>query len=267
MIVVNWNTRELLRRCLAAVHATVRTPHELLVVDNGSDDDSPAMVRSQFPDAVLIANDTNRGFAAAVNQALARAAGRLFLLLNSDAQVQPGAVETLVEWLRTHPRTGICGPRLRDGQGRVQLSFGAFPTIRHEAVRKWLWNPLAQRPWGARVLEWRFRRPLSVDWVLGACLMIRRDTAARIGPLDEGFFFYFEEVDWCLRARRAGWEVMLVPHAEVIHLGGRSVARDPQRLALEYRKSQRRFYQKHRAVWQQWLLNRYLGFRGAAAGE
>jgi len=264
---VNWNTHELLRRCLAAVHTTVRTPYELLVVDNGSDDGSPAMVREQFPDAILIANDTNRGFAAAVNQALARAGGQMFLLLNSDTHVKPEAVDTLVQWLRAHPRVGICGGRLRNDRGQMQLSFGAFPTIRHEAVRKWVWNPLARHPWGTRVLEWRYRRPAPVDWVLGACLMIRRDTVTRIGLLDEGFFFYFEEVDWCLRARRAGWEVWLVPHAEVIHLGGQSVARDPQRLALEYRKSQRRFYQKHYAGWQQWCLDRYLMSRGFSTGE
>lgn len=237
------------------------------MVDNGSDDGSPAMVREQFPQAVLIANATNRGFAAAVNQALARAVGQTLLLLNSDAHVQSGAVDRLAQFLRAHPRVGICGGRLRDGRGRVQLSFGTFPNLWHEAIRKCFWNPLAQSPWGARCLEWRYRRPTRVDWVLGACLMIRRETAEQIGPLDEGFFFYFEEVDWCLRARRAGWDIQMVPDAEVIHLGGQSVARDPQRLAIEYRKSQRRFYQKHHAPWQRWLLDRYLGLQGIAVGE
>lgn len=266
-IIVNWNTRELLRRCLAAVQTTVRTPCELFVVDNGSSDGSPAMVREQFPSAVLIANAENRGFAVAVNQALARATGRALLLLNSDAEVQPGAVDTLVRFLDTNPRAGICGPRLRNGVGQVQLSFGACPTVWREAARKWVWNPLAQSRQGARFLEWRYRRPARVDWVLGACFMIRRDTITQIGSLDERFFFYFEEVDWCLRARRAGWEVRLVPDAEVIHLGGQSAARDPQRLARERRKSQRRFYEKHHPRWQRWLLDRYLGLRGIAAGE
>jgi len=267
LLIVNWNTRELLRRCLAAVAATVKEPHELLVVDNGSDDGSAAMVREQFPEAILIANPVNRGFAAAVNQALAQATGEFLLLLNSDAQVQPAAVETMVHYLREHPRVGMCGGRLRDAQGRVQHSFGNGPTVWSEAIRKSVWNPWTRSAWGSRWLEQRYRQPTQVDWVLGACLMIRRATVAQIGPLDEQFFFYFEEVDWCRRARQAGWVVVYLPTAEVLHLGGQSVAHDPARMAHQYRKSQRRYYHKHQARWQQWVLDRYLALRGISHGE
>lgn len=267
ILIVNWNTRELLRRCLDAVAATVKEPHELLVVDNGSQDGSAAMVREQFPHALVIGNPQNRGFAAAVNQALAQAGGEFLLLLNSDTQVQPAAVETMVRYLREHPRVGICGGRLRDAQSRVQHSFGNGPTIWSETLRKLVWNPWTRSGWGGRWLERRYRRPTTVEWVLGACLMIRRGTIAQIGPLDEDYFFYFEEVDWCRRARDAGWTVVYLPTAEVLHLGGQSVAQAPARMAHEYRKSQRRYYQKHEARWQQWLLNRYLALRGIAPSE
>ncbi len=266
IIIVNWNTRELLRRCLSSLSATTQMlPHEGIVVDNGSHDGSSSMVREQFPTATLMSNLENRGFAAAVNQALAQATGEFLLLLNSDTQVQPEAVETMVRYLREHPRIGICGCRLRDAQGRVQHSFGYGPTVWHEAIRKFVWNPWTRSAWGSRWLEQRYRRPTMVDWVLGACLMIRRKTATQIGPLDERFFFYFEEVDWCRRARETGWAVVYLPTAEVLHLGGQSVVHDPTRMAQEYRKSQRRYYQKHEARWQQWLLDRYLALRGLAS--
>ena len=219
------------------------------------------MVQEAFPTARLVVNATNRGFAAAVNQAIRRATGQYLLLLNSDTLAQPPMIDTLANFLRDHPRVGICGCRLRNARGQAQLYFGACPTLWTEAIRKWLWNPLARHPWGAAVLERWIRRPRQVDWVLGACLMIRRALIDRIGLLDERFFFYFEEVDWCRRATQAGWSVAYLPTVEAVHLGGRSVAHDPARLATEYRKSQRRFYRKHHGAWQQRMLEWYLAWQ------
>lgn len=239
IIVVNWNTRELLRQCLrSVVAATSGIAYEIIVVDNGSADGSVQLVRDEFPQARCIANRENRGFARANNQGIAASSGRHLLLLNSDTIVRPGALVKLVHFVEAHPGVGIAGPELRNGDGTLQLSWARFPTLASELrgvnVRRRQPFPSAADPQAYRV-----------DWIGGACLLIRRATVEQIGLLDERFFMYSEETDWCFRARQQGWDVCLVPAAQVIHLGGQSSRKASARMKAELYGSKAHFFAKH----------------------
>jgi GT2 family glycosyltransferase len=230
VIVVNYNTRDLLARALAAVAASAAgLPHEVIVVDNGSTDGSLALLRERFPAARVIANARNLGFAAANNQGLAVARGAACLLLNSDAAPEPAAIPALWQALLARPRAGVVGPRLLNADGSTQSSRRRFPTLATLLVES---TPLAgKRPFKANVQYFRMEdRPEDaaqpVDWLVGACLLARRAAIAQAGPLDAGFFMYAEEVEWQWRLRQAGWEVWYEPAARVRHDGGASSAPD-----------------------------------------
>ena len=251
VIVVNWNGGELLARCLAAVPAGAGgRSHEVLVVDNGSRDGSPAMVRERFPDITLLEPGRNLGFAAANNLAAARARGRYLVLLNPDTECRPGSLAVLADHLDAHPGVAACGPTLLDGDGRPTLSWGTPPRLRYHLLslldpsrrwlpRRWREQAMARPPLPGRT------DPYPVDYVVGACLAIRRDAWDRVGPLDERFFLYFEENDWCLRARRAGWAVHLVPAAAVVHHEGRCAALAGDFAVRQFQHSLRLFVAKH----------------------
>ncbi len=239
IIVVNWNTRQLLLDCLAAIPAaTAGIVAETWVVDNGSADGSVEAVRAQHPEVRVIANRENKGFAAANNQAIRASDSRHVLLLNSDTVARPGSLTRLVRFLDAHPEVGIVGSRLLNADGSLQPSWAMFPTLPAELVGKKL------------RLRRRYptvdgSRAYRTDWVDGAVLMIRRAILPQVGLLDEGYFFYTEEVDWCYRTRRAGWHVCHLPEAEVVHLGGQSSKRAPTRMKLELYLSKLRFFGKH----------------------
>ncbi|MEB3197574.1 MAG: glycosyltransferase family 2 protein [Candidatus Sericytochromatia bacterium] len=224
IVVVNWNTQDLLRRCLQTVIEQTRVSHEVWVVDNGSSDGSPEMLRREFPQVHLIANPDNRGFAAANNQALRLASGEYLLLLNSDTEVLDGALDAMVAFMHSHPAVGALGPRLLNADGSLQPSAHGF----YGTARSLLENRLVASLWPwrsgrARLLTFfdhSVARP--VDWVCGAALMIRRSTLQRVGLLDEAFFMYGEEVDWQWRMRAAGLSVWFSPIARILHLGGGS---------------------------------------------
>lgn len=249
VIVVNWNTRSLLERCLAAVQANAGPLSvELIVVDNASSDDSVAMVLARFPEARLIANAENVGFARANNQGLAAAAGRYCLLLNSDAFLDAGALERLVQYLDAHPRAGAAGPRLRYEDGSLQRSCFAFPT---------LWTELWQALWLDRLFPrsrvfgrywmtyWDVDDTREVDSLMGAVLILRREAIDQIGGLDETFFMYSEEVDLCYRLRQAGWQNHFVHTATAMHLWGGSARQVPAQTFLRLYRSRLQFFQKH----------------------
>ncbi len=279
VILVTYNTRELLGRCLEALPAALEgVPYEVWVVDNGSTDDTLAWLRAHHPEVHVLANPTNRGFAAANNQAMARAQGRYLLLLNTDTRPLPGSLAALVRYLDQHPEVGIVGGSLLNPDGSPQGCAADFPTWWKELVL--LTGPLGHRllgPWFP--FHPPSEAPRAVDWVSGACLMVRREVVEAIGGLDEGYFMYTEEVDWCWRARRAGWSVAVIPEARVIHLGGATARRmDGLRRRWLY-TSKARFLRRRQgpaaaaiytaAVWittfGKWLAMHLLGRREQAA--
>ncbi len=246
VIIVNWNTRDLLERCLTTAQANAGALSlELVVVDNASSDDSVAMTRARFPGARLIANTANVGFARANNQGAAEAHGRYLLLLNSDAFLQPGALEALVQVADAQPRAGLVGAHLRNADGTFQASHTPFPSLGREFL---ILSGLGRLAYG-RYFPSRgpdeARGPQSVDYVEGACLLVRPEAYAAVGGLDEGYFMYAEEVDLCYALRRAGWQVWYHPQARVTHLGGASSRnRRPEREGDLY-TSRVRFFRKH----------------------
>jgi len=232
VVIVSWNTRDLLLDCLASVRddlaAGVPLAAELFVVDNDSDDGSAATVRAVFPGVRVLEAGSNLGYARGANLALRGAAGRYLLLLNPDTRVHPGALRALVAALDADPAAAACGPALLNGDGSLQPSWARFPDVRSE------WSGRLDRSQGPRPEEMAdparraWLAPVPVDWVGGACLLVRADAVARAGLLDEGFFLYGEEVEWCHRLRRrGGGRTLLVPAATVTHYGGASAARVP----------------------------------------
>lgn len=222
VIVVSWNTRDLLRVCLASVRDHLGMPAETVVVDNASTDGSPEMVSAEFPAATLIRNDSNLGFGAANNIGMRAARGPTFLLLNSDARLVDGSIGRLVERLHQEPEVGIIGPRLSYEDGRMQASAHRFSSLRLLAFEELGLYKLVPR-WKASELllggYWDHSRERRVDWVVGACMLVRREVFEETGGFDPAIFLYGEEVEWCQRITAAGWQILFSPDAEVIHVG------------------------------------------------
>lgn len=246
IIVVNWNTRDLLVQCLQSLDDTVESAYDVWVVDNGSSDDSVAAVRERFPHVHVIANSENVGFVRANNQALDRCRGRYVLLLNSDAQALPGSLDKTVEFMEAHPDAGVLGVRLLNPDGTFQASYTVFPTLWREflilsGLGRWLirssfpsYGPRVED--GAQKIE---------GYMEGACLMARREAVNQIGGLDEHIFMYAEEVDWCYSFHRAGWEVWYLPQSPIIHYGGQSTKQRQKRMEAELYRSRVYFFRKH----------------------
>lgn len=240
--IVSWNTRGMLDDCLRSVYAsTSDLRFEVIVVDNASTDGSPEMVRASYPQVKLIQNDCNAGFARANNQALRIARGRYFLLLNSDTLVSEGAFARMVAWMDAHPEVGACGPLLTNADGSLQPSWAAIPTLATElrGVHDRRVNGIDPSLMSVPQIE--KLGPFEVGWVGGACLMARRSAIDTVGPMDEGYFMYCEETDWCWRIRRAGYSVALFPGSTITHLGGASSRRAPLRTLVRMERSRLRF--------------------------
>jgi len=248
VIIVNWNVRDLLRRCLHSILASLPACQlEIIVVDNGSTDGSPEMVRTEFPQVHLMANPDNRGFTAANNQGLAVARGRYVLLLNPDTEVVGDALETLVAFADAHPDVGVVGPQLLNPDGTVQSSRRRFPTLATALLESTWLQPYAPRRLLARyyVLDRPDDEVQDVDWVTGAALMARREAVEQVGPLDEGFFMYSEELDWCRRFRAAGWRVVYLPTARIIHHEGKSSEQVLPARHIHFQTSKIRYFRKY----------------------
>ena len=247
VVIVSWNTRELLSRCLASLDAALGNLRaETIVVDNGSSDGTPGAVRARFPGVRLVELECNLGFAAANNCGLVAARGRLLCLLNPDTEPRPGALAALVDFLDRHPAAGAVGPRLINPDGSEQAVGFRFPTLAQVALDAF---PLGGRFAGSR-LNGRYPRSprdraFPIDFPLGACIVVRRSAADVAGLLDEGYFMYSEEVDWCRRIRGAGWAIWCLPTAEVVHYGGQSTGQQPGRMFVELHRSRSRYYRRH----------------------
>ena len=244
VIIVNWNTRDLLLSCLASVYDTVEDLSvEVWLVDNASADGSVAAAAGRFPDIRVIENRENLGFAAANNRALSRARGRHVMLLNTDAALTPGAARTLVDFLDRTPEAAMACGQLLHSDGRLQNSVAAFPS---------LLTLVANEPLLAFLFPKRFfskRRPpgepVPVDSCIGACLAVRKEAIERVGNLDERYFFFMEETDWALQMHRAGWKVFFVPEARIVHAQGKSVGASAVSRMLFYRSRYQYFRKWH----------------------
>ena len=264
ILIVSWNVRELLLACLAALPDAVGEDfsYEVIVVDNASSDGTVAAVQEAFPQVQIIANKDNRGFTGGNNQALAAARGRFLLLLNPDTKPQPGSIAQLARYLEAHPDVGMVGPRLRYGDGSPQPNRRRFPTL----ATLFTESTIVQHYFPNLGLFARYvmaDRPddieQEVDWLVGAALMARREVYEQIGGLDEGFFMYSEELDWCRRAQAAGWRIAYDPAAEIIHYEGKSSEQAVARRDIAFFSSRVRYAHKyHGPVWAEllrwWLL-------------
>jgi hypothetical protein len=252
VIIVNYNTRDLLRRCLAALSGREHPfPLETIVVDNASGDGSAAMVRSEFPDVRVVEGDQNGGFSWANNRGAEIATGDYILLLNSDTEVLDDALTKLVSFLDSHLDVAVVSGRLVYPDLSDQGVARAFPTPFNAVFGR---TTLLARlfPNNRHSKEYIVSRahhsdePFEVDWVSGACLMVRSEVIEEVGFLDEGFFMYWEDADFCFRIKRAGWRVFCVPEARVIHHEGKSRRKkSSNRLIVEFNKSAYRYYRKH----------------------
>jgi GT2 family glycosyltransferase len=262
-VVVSYNTRDDLLRCLASLAAHVRLPLEVVVVDNASTDGSAAAVRAAYPAARVLESPANQGFSAANNAGIRASSAPQVLVLNSDAELLPGALETLSGLLDARSDLGVVGPRTVNPDGSVQLSFGPDLTPLSEWRQRSLVLGLrARRPEALREAEQRASREQEPDWVSGSCFLARRAALEAIGGFDEGFFLYEEDADLCRRLRGAGWRVLYTPAAEVRHALGQSMARDAARARREYRRSHLRYYRKHNGPLLTALLRAYLAVTG-----
>lgn len=239
VVIVNYNGRDLTLDCLETVPAGVET----IVVDNGSADGSADAIARRFPSVHILRNHANRGFAAAVNQGVERSAGKYVCLLNNDARLPQDSLGPLVDYLEANPDAGIVAPQLLHEDGRRQHSFANIPSLATELLNKSLLRLFFPRRFPSKRQE--YAEPIDVESVIGACLMIRRDLIRRIGVLDERFFLFLEETDWCLRARAAGSRVVFVPGSRVVHLQGRTRAKVATRARIEYVRSLFSFFRKH----------------------
>ena len=252
-ILVNWNTKELILAALRSIADTVHDyAYEIFLVDNGSKDGSPASIREHFPHVKLILNEENRGFARAVNQALSRAGGRYVVLLNSDARFQKKTVQTFMAFMKDNPDVGIAGGQLINEDGTLQNSIAPFPSLATELLNKRLLRTLFPRCYPGKEREYPF--PIDVDSLVGACLVVRREAIDDVGNLDEGYFFFMEETDWCLRMKERGWRVSFVPHARVLHLQGASAAMAKAEAKIEFYRSRYRLFTKWQGRWKTTLL-------------
>jgi GT2 family glycosyltransferase len=237
IIIVSWNTSGLLRQCLDSVYETnCRFSFEVIVVDNGSSDDSVSMIEKCFPSVILLKNRQNLGFACANNKGLALGRGRYFMLLNSDTIVLPGAVDALVEAADRNPEVGVIGPKLLNMNGTLQESWSSFPSFLSELIGR----------------NFRIRRPVAdvpnmydVDWIMGACMLVRSEAIRDVGKMDEDYFFYSEETDWCFRIKKKNWKVWYLASAEIYHVGGGSTVRGSTAQLVRLYQGKLLYFQKN----------------------
>jgi hypothetical protein len=248
VIIVSYNTRDLLRDCLQSVYRSENVHLQVFVVDNASSDRSAAMVAAEFPDVQLIENTRNRGFAAANNLAIRLARGTHVLLLNPDATVFPNTVARLAAVLEAHPRAAAAGPSVVNPDGTFQSCGYRFPTLVSELRQSRRVNKLLTAILGPLPADRGASECAEVDWCDGACLMIRSAALTEVGLLDEQFFLYTEELDWCFNARRAGWSILVAPDVTTVHHRGQSSVEARPEVAALLVETRLRYYRKNHGL-------------------
>jgi hypothetical protein len=247
IVIVNYNTRELLVACLESLFSVVSgISFEVWVVDNDSSDGSADMVENSFPQVHCIRNNANLGFARANNQAISQASGRYVVLLNSDTLMMPMSLETIVTFMDEHQDIGVCGGQLLNRDGTLQNSIANTPTLATELLNKSLLRRLFPKNYPGK--ERQIEVPIEVESVIGACMVVSRKAIKEVGALDERYFFFFEETDWCLSMKKAGWQVWFHPQARIVHLQGASANKIHIPARIEYWRSRYLFFRKHRSL-------------------
>jgi GT2 family glycosyltransferase len=262
IVIVTFNSTGHIDGCLGSLaQYPPAIDHDILVVDNGSIDGTAAAVRSRWSAARVIETGGNLGFARANNVGIRQSTGELILLLNPDTKIPAGAIDRLVASLDARSDAAIAGPRLVDGQGRAELSFGRMISPFAELRQKRLVRGNDRGGAIAARVDAMTRVARDVDWVSGACLLVRRTDAEAVGLMDERYFMYTEDVDFCAAIRARGRAVLFVPSAQLVHLRGQSRATASSQTEIAYRRSQLAFYDKHHPKWAL-LLRLYLKMRG-----
>ncbi len=250
IIIVNWNTQEILRDCLASIIVnTHNVEYEIIVVDNASSDGSVQMLKNDFPQIRLIANTDNRGFAAANNQAMVVARGRYYLLLNSDTVILGDVIANSIQFADTDDTIAVMGCRILNPDRTLQPSCFMFPSLLNMLLSAtYLYKLLPDsRFFGREQMTWWNRDDTcQVDVVTGCFMLVRRKAVEQVGVMDEDFFMYGEETDWCYRFKEQGWKNVFSPVGEIIHLGGSSSAKIKPQMRLQLRGSILLFFKKHR---------------------
>ena len=243
-VVVNFNARPHLLDCVRSLRA--EGVDDVVVVDNDSSDGSTWALEASDPGVRIVATGANLGYGTAANRGAAAAEGDLLLVCNSDVVLEPGAVKSLVAALEAEPLAGIVGPRIENLDGTVYPSPRTFPDLGVAVGHAFLGlvapaNRFTRR---YRMLDWDRATSAAVDWVSGACFLVRRDAWDQVGGFDESYFMYVEDVDLCWRVRRSGWVVAFEPEARVVHVQGASSDRAPYRMIAQHHRSLLRFYRR-----------------------
>jgi GT2 family glycosyltransferase len=245
--IINYNTKAWLDSCLnSIVKAPPLAAFEILVVDNGSTDDSVEYVKGRFPEVQILENAGNLGYAGAANQALRTSRAKYVLILNTDTELDSEAVDILTEFADAHEEVGIVGPLLLNTDGSIQVSGRRFPSFLDATMHAFLGHIWPKNPYSLRyrMLDWDRRTGRPVDWVSGAAMLIRRSAAEEVSLFDDGFFMYVEDVDLCYRMWQRGWKVFFWPEAKIIHHSGKTSRQSSAKMIVEFQRSLYRFYSK-----------------------
>jgi GT2 family glycosyltransferase len=261
IIIVSWNVRELLRCCLASVDAgRGALALEVIVVDAASHDGSAAMVAAEFPWVRLLARSDNVGFPRGNNLGMALANGRYLLLLNPDTEIVGDALTTLVAYLDAQPQVGMVGPQLLNSDGSVQSSRRRFPSLATAFFESTWLQPYAPPSLLADfyVQDVADGETAVVDWLMGACMLTRRTLFEQVGGMDEAYFMYSEELDWCYRIKAAGWQVVYLPTAQVVHHAGKSSEQAVTARHVNFQRAKLRYFRKYHGRGAALLLRLFL---------
>ena len=249
IIIVTWNTKDLLQKCLDSIYKTIHDiTFEIIVIDNASEDDTVVMLRGKFPHITLIKNSRNLGFGAANNQGLQIMRGRYALLLNSDTVLTIHAVEELFTFMETHPEAAMACGQLLNADGSKQNSIASFPSLLTLMTNMPLLEYLFPKRYPSK--RYNHKNPVEVDSGIGACLLVRKKAIDEVGMFDERYFFFFEETDWAYQMKKAGWKIFHIPTAFIYHFQGQSIGRNV-RSRIEFYRSRYLFFRKwhHRAYY------------------
>jgi len=257
IIIVSWNVCRLLKQCLYSIRDSINpeVKYEVIVVDNHSSDDSVSMIKTEFPKVRLICNSDNLGFAKATNQGINLSRGKYVLLLNPDTRLYEGAVDNMFSFLEANPSVGMVGPYMEGYDVITRHDF-----FNHISLKGCIFGstilgiiPPLMKKRGNSLAS--FNEPVAVESLIGACLLVRREVIRQVGLLDEDYFMYLEDADWCYRIRKAGWLLYYLPSATIYHHGGQSVAQVPVKMYVAIRKSRVLFLLKHRSRFEAILLS------------
>jgi GT2 family glycosyltransferase len=252
IIIVNWNTRDILRSCLRSVYEqTQDISSEVIVIDNASTDGSSTMIKKEFPQVILMENSENCGFAAANNQGIEIAQGRYLLLLNSDTIILDGAIQKTTAFADQHPEAAVVGCRVLNPDHSLQMTCFMYPGLLNLMLSSTYLYKLFPRSrfFGRERMSWWDRNDIrEVDVVTGCFMLVRKEAIRQVGVMDESFFVYGEETDWCYRFKKAGWKNLFYPNARIVHLGGASSGKVRPEMIIQLRTSILYFIRKHRSA-------------------